>query len=233
MLHASAAGHLEAGETLPECAVREAAEELGIVVDPRHLEFAHLCHSGEDGGRLQVFFACRTWQGEPRNAEPAKHGEPVWLPAHRLPGDVVPYCAQAIRAYLDGRPFGLHAWPGRDTPPPGTSADAGVLGDAGVPGALAAVLADVAAERRAQQRLWGVQHGLQDGTGAAAPVLAAVRAVFDRDPTTWAGLLAEETAEALAERDPRALRAELVQVAAVAVQWIQALDSRTGCHPAR
>ncbi|RCV49758.1 NUDIX hydrolase [Marinitenerispora sediminis] len=49
--------------------------------------------------------------GAPRNAEPRKHSELAWAPAHRLPDDVVPYGAQALAAYLDGRTFSLHAWP--------------------------------------------------------------------------------------------------------------------------
>lgn len=43
---------------------------------------------------------------------------------------------------------------------------------------------------------------------------------------TWRHILAEEMFEALAESDPAKLRAELVQVAAVAVQWVEAIDRR-------
>jgi hypothetical protein len=43
---------------------------------------------------------------------------------------------------------------------------------------------------------------------------------------TWDGLLLEEVYEALAEDDPVKRRAELVQVAVVAAQWISALDRR-------
>lgn len=42
---------------------------------------------------------------------------------------------------------------------------------------------------------------------------------------TWRAILCEEVAEALAESNPAALRAELLQVAAVAVQWAEALDT--------
>lgn len=44
--------------------------------------------------------------------------------------------------------------------------------------------------------------------------------------TAWDGILLEEVYEALAESDPSKLRAELVQVAAVAVAWIEAIDRR-------
>ncbi|MEU4509707.1 hypothetical protein AB0G05_09445 [Nonomuraea wenchangensis] len=104
-------------------------------------------------------------------------------------------------------------------------------GDAGVPGSLARVLADVTAERAAQDARFGMQE-LPDGTGGEA---AASRSAAARDETdaadhagtlTWRHILAEEVLEAFAETDPGRLRAELVQVAAVAVKWVQALDRR-------
>jgi hypothetical protein len=45
--------------------------------------------------------------------------------------------------------------------------------------------------------------------------------------TAWDGVLLEEVYEALAEDDPAKLRTELLQVAAVAVAWIEAIDRRT------
>lgn len=50
----------------------------------------------------------------------------------------------------------------------------------------------------------------------------------DLRTVTWADVLAEETAEAISETDPVKLRAELVQVAAVACRWIASLDRRAG-----
>ncbi|QKS13931.1 hypothetical protein HUN58_14550 [Curtobacterium sp. Csp1] len=47
------------------------------------------------------------------------------------------------------------------------------------------------------------------------------------DNVAWSDILLEEVFEALAEDDPTKLRAELVQVAAVAQQWIGAIDRRT------
>lgn len=43
---------------------------------------------------------------------------------------------------------------------------------------------------------------------------------------TFRDILACEVAEAFAEEDPARLRAELIQVAAVAVQWVEAIDAR-------
>jgi hypothetical protein len=79
---------------------------------------------------------------------------------------------------------------------------------------------------------------LPDGTGPAdspdatlpLPSGAAMRDRYEaaraQGRHTWALALLEEVAEALDETDPDALRAELVQVAAVALRWIDALDRR-------
>lgn len=94
------------------------------------------------------------------------------------------------------------------------------------------VLEDVAAERARQRARHGKQT-LPDGTGSEPWDEAdrdAARLRCDRaalaGSLSWRLVLEEEVAEALAETDPELLRAELVQVAAVAVQWIEALDRR-------
>lgn len=43
---------------------------------------------------------------------------------------------------------------------------------------------------------------------------------------SWRHILWEEVREAFAENDPHLLRTELVQVAAVAVKWVEAIDRR-------
>jgi hypothetical protein len=93
------------------------------------------------------------------------------------------------------------------------------------------VLEDVAAERARQRARYGAQ-ALPDGTGGT--FRAAGRRLSQRrcdrataaGRVTWAHVLEEEVSEVLAETDAELLRAELVQVAAVAVQWIEALDRR-------
>jgi hypothetical protein len=114
------------------------------------------------------------------------------------------------------------------------SRDIGTLETAGAEGDVSkttpAVLCEVAAERERQDRKWGEQNH-PDGTAAVF--------ALDRDMWTelvednaaygqseWAPILMEEVAEALAEVDPAKLRRELVQVAAVAVSWIEAIDRR-------
>lgn len=47
-----------------------------------------------------------------------------------------------------------------------------------------------------------------------------------RSTGTWRHILLEEVFEALAEEDPEKLQQELIQVAAVALQWAGAIDRR-------
>ncbi len=108
----------------------------------------------------------------------------------------------------------------------------GAPGDAGTPGSLARVLGDVAAERVAQDEMFGIQD-FPDGTGpertpAADAAKEDCRTAWRDGRLTWRHIFAEEFCEALAEDDPQPLRTELVQTAAVAVKWVQALDRRDG-----
>lgn len=102
---------------------------------------------------------------------------------------------------------------------------------------LSRVLLDVQYERHRQEAKFPDQH-LPDGTGPTTRVWgrrAEERANMARrlvdehvaaGALTWHDVLDEEYLEALAEDDPIALRAELVQVAAVAVRWIEDIDRR-------
>lgn len=110
------------------------------------------------------------------------------------------------------------------------------------------VLVEVAAERERQDAKWGEQNH-PNGTGdnqefirpaeyvhPAGEHILATMGTFayrmkhrtderaQRGTVTFADILLEEVFEALAEEDPAKLRTELIQVAAVAAQWVEAID---------
>lgn len=103
------------------------------------------------------------------------------------------------------------------------------------------VLSEVRAERLRQDEKWGEQNH-PDGTGDDVHLLGDVerptygtlaylqRANVDelarQGRSRWSGILLEEVFEALSATSVEELRAELVQVAAVAVQWVAAIDRR-------
>ena len=94
------------------------------------------------------------------------------------------------------------------------------------------VLNEVYAERERQTERFGVQNH-PDGTGGRQRQvqLKDARDLYDladrRGELTFRHILEEEVAEVFAETDPAALRTELIQVAAVAVAWVEAIDRRT------
>ena len=59
----------------------------------------------------------------------------------------------------------------------------------------------------------------------------SVKTPFTAGNGTWRHILTEEVWEAFAEKDSARLRAELVQVAAAAVNWIEAIDRRQAKAP--
>ncbi|KHL11965.1 ADP-ribose pyrophosphatase YjhB (NUDIX family) [Mumia flava] len=102
------AGHVEAGETAREAAVREAAEEAGVVVDPVDLEPITVVHRIEVGGppveqRVDFFFATRRWSGAPSIREPQKAAEQRWFSVRALPEPGVPQERLVLDAYVRGR----------------------------------------------------------------------------------------------------------------------------------
>ena len=93
------------------------------------------------------------------------------------------------------------------------------------------VLSEVAAERAVQDQKWGEQNHLDGTGGQIAREFADTHRWHCQEAAkegrlTWRHILLEEVYEALAERDPDKLRAELVQVAVVATCWAEAIGRR-------
>lgn len=108
------------------------------------------------------------------------------------------------------------------------------------------VLEEVFEERKRQVARYGHNDDKADGTGpgvrwmahtdvnldlrTATEIEAAFRAEYDRnggdEGATWMHLVREELAESFAEDDPDRLEAELLQLAGLAVSWIESIRKR-------
>lgn len=93
---AAAAGHVEDGESAFEAARREALEELGITLDADDLTPLTAMHRTQHNGkavdeRVDFFFECRKWSGEPRLVETEKAIDLGWFALDALPDPVVPH----------------------------------------------------------------------------------------------------------------------------------------------
>jgi len=90
---ASAAGHVDEGESVLTAAVREASEELGIVIAVDDLAPLTTMQRTAPTGlaidqRVDFFFACRHWIGAPEPLED-KAAELRWFDLDDLPPNVV------------------------------------------------------------------------------------------------------------------------------------------------
>lgn len=107
---ATLAGHVDAGESVHEAAVREAAEEAGIVVRPEDLVPLTTLHRFERGGpaveqRVDVFFSVTRWKGEPTLREADKAAAMRWFPLDELPEPVVPHERVVLDVLASGAPL--------------------------------------------------------------------------------------------------------------------------------
>jgi 8-oxo-dGTP diphosphatase len=106
-------GHVEPGESADTAMIREAKEELGIIIDPADLVFAHVMHrrtAGEDTARVSFFFTASRWTGEVVNAEPHVCAGLVWADPASLLDEAIGYIADALAAIGAGRRFSAHGW---------------------------------------------------------------------------------------------------------------------------
>lgn len=112
------AGHVEAGEAVDAAILREAEEEIGVVIDPADLTFAHVMHrrpfKDKPTTRASFFFTASRWAGTVVNAEPHKCSRLLWVDSAALPGSVdvpvIPYIVDALASIRAGRPFSIHGW---------------------------------------------------------------------------------------------------------------------------
>ena len=109
---ATIAGHVEAGESVLAAAVREAAEEVGVAIAEADLVPLTVMHRTDNNHepideRVDFFFTCRTWSGEPRRMEPDKAAALEWFPLAALPTPVVPHELLVLDRLASGEPVPL------------------------------------------------------------------------------------------------------------------------------
>lgn len=114
-LYGVVAGHLDGGETVTEAIIREAKEEVGVMLDSADIEIATICHSYNPRSNdefIQFYVICTKWQGEIKNNEPGKCGGLKFFPTDSLPDNMVPYVKVGIRNALDGVRYYEYGWHG-------------------------------------------------------------------------------------------------------------------------
>ena len=68
-------GHIDGNEVYYESIIREAKEEIGIILNKNQLNPVQIMHRKKDDERIDYFFVAKKWQGEIKNMEPNKCDE--------------------------------------------------------------------------------------------------------------------------------------------------------------
>ena len=106
------AGHVDAGETVTQAAVREAQEEAGVMLQPKNLQVVHIMNRKSNDERVDFFVVVMAWEGEIQNREPEKCDDLSWFSLEALPANMIPYVRFAIENYQRGILYSEFGWPG-------------------------------------------------------------------------------------------------------------------------
>jgi 8-oxo-dGTP pyrophosphatase MutT (NUDIX family) len=105
------AGHIDGNETMKEAIVREAYEEVGIIIDQNDLEIKCVMHRmSEDTEYFDIFIQATQWEGNPTNREPEKIGVLKFFSIHHLPDNLLDHVKCALNAIDHGQMYIDYGW---------------------------------------------------------------------------------------------------------------------------
>ncbi len=105
------AGHVEAGKSVVQAAIREASEEVRVTIEPADLQVVHVMSRKSEDERIDFFMAVRGWIGEVGNNEPQKCDELLWAAIDSLPHNIIPYVKYGLEKYQAGIFYSEFGWP--------------------------------------------------------------------------------------------------------------------------
>ena len=95
------AGHAGPKECAFSTIIREAKEEVGICIQKRDLKLLSVAQrfDGKNRHYVEYFFLTKNWQGNPKNIEPHKCEEIVWIEKNHISDKkIVPHVIQSLQA---------------------------------------------------------------------------------------------------------------------------------------
>lgn len=98
-------GHIDQGETVTQCALREIKEEAGVTVLKKDLKFIHVLHRFPDADYIDFFFLVKKWKGEVQNMEQDKCDDMQWFREDHFPAKVIPHVQSVWKSYKKGISF--------------------------------------------------------------------------------------------------------------------------------
>ena len=105
-------GRLAERETLVEAAVRVAAAQMGVALDPARVSLAHVLHDVSGAGRMAFFLTADGWADEACPLPPAggtrSYSDFGWYPLTDLPANMIDRARVAVRNYAAGARFSTY-----------------------------------------------------------------------------------------------------------------------------
>ena len=109
-------------ETLVEAAVRVAAAQVGIEIDPAQVSLAHVLHDVSGQGRMAFFLTADGWAGDAgavprhpglrnpglRNPGTRSYNDFGWFPLTELPANMIDRARVAVRNFAAGARFSTY-----------------------------------------------------------------------------------------------------------------------------
>ena len=104
-------GRLAERETLVEAAVRVAAAQVGVALDPARVSLAHVLHDVSGAGRMAFFLTADGWDGDTSPvplAGAGSYSDFGWYPLTELPANMIDRARVAVRNYAAGGRFSTY-----------------------------------------------------------------------------------------------------------------------------
>jgi len=108
--YSTMSGHVEAGESIDECAIREIEEEAGVKIKPSELRLFHVMNRYSDHDYIDFYFLCKKWQGSPIIGETDKCDDISWFDLDKLPDNTIDYIKTALDYYKSKVLFSKYGW---------------------------------------------------------------------------------------------------------------------------
>lgn len=92
-------GHVEAGETIKECCIRELKEETSLKTSSQSLRLIHIYQNfaSPETPYFGYIFRADQWSGEPSIRETNKCDDMAFFPLNKLPAKTIPQVREALR----------------------------------------------------------------------------------------------------------------------------------------
>jgi 8-oxo-dGTP diphosphatase len=104
------AGHVDENESCSAAVIREAHEEVGIIIKPADLTLTHTMHRITTRESIDLFYACKQWEGQPSIQEPDKSDQLKWYALHSLPTNTIEYVQHALTCIEKKQPYSEFGW---------------------------------------------------------------------------------------------------------------------------